>query len=249
MIPRGGDIMFVLFEKSRLVAVLLLILATIAALFFAAHYPISAEEPGDHVRPVIILDAGHGGEDGGASSADGLLESEINLQIVKTMQQLFQFVGQEPVLTREGEAAIYSADASTLREKKVSDLKNRVERVNTYEGCGILLSIHQNSLPSHPDVRGAQVFFNSVVPAESIAGTLQATLNQTINTGRGKSARQMGTEVFLMKESKVPGVLVECGFLSNPSESLQLASPEHQLKLSASIVAGYLKFITNEDIV
>ena len=103
---------------------------------------------------VIVLDAGHGGEDGGAVSPDGVPESGINLQIVRKAEGLLVFLGRSVRLTRTGEEAIYSPEAQTLREKKVSDLKNRVALINALPHA-VLLSIHQNSMPQHPAVHGA----------------------------------------------------------------------------------------------
>lgn len=233
--------------RSRFCAVMMMLLATAIALFIATQYVHAMNESSQTDQKVIILDAGHGGEDGGASSAEGLLESEVNLQIVRILQKLFVFTGQEPVLTRNGEGSLSSPDAITLREKKVSDLKNRVTLINSYED-GILLSIHQNSLPGQPTVQGAQAFFNSIEPAESLADRIQDVFNNTINRGKGKFSRYMEDGVYLMKESCIPAVLLECGFLSNPQESSQLAQQGHQLNVAASIAAGYLEFTTDEDI-
>ena len=180
---------------------------------------------------VIVLDAGHGGEDGGAVSPDGVPESGINLQIVRKAEGLLVFLGRSVRLTRTGEEAIYSPEAQTLREKKVSDLKNRVALINALPHA-VLLSIHQNSMPQHPAVHGAQVFSN---PQEPAAGL-------TVNTGNEKTAKAIGDSVYLMKHITCPGVLVECGFLSNSHEAQLLRQPEQQKRLVAAIVAGYLNF-------
>lgn len=188
---------------------------------------------------VLILDAGHGGEDGGAVSASGVPESHINLSIAKKMQLLLTFAGQETIMTREGEEAIYSPDAQTLREKKVSDLSNRVKLVNETAGS-TLISIHQNSLPGSK-VRGAQVFYNAVEPARQIAVSVQQALNNAINPGNEKHARQMEDSIFLMKNINSPGILVECGFLSNATEAELLQTDDYQRHLSAAIISGYLQ--------
>lgn len=190
---------------------------------------------------VIVLDAGHGGEDGGAVSPDGVPESGINLQIVRKAEGLLVFLGRSVRLTRTGEEAIYSPEAQTLREKKVSDLKNRVALINALPHA-VLLSIHQNSMPQHPAVHGAQVFSNPQEPAAGLAQSIQQALNLTVNTGKEKTAKAIGDSVYLMKHITCPGVLVECGFLSNPDEAQLLRQPEQQKRLAAAIVAGYLNF-------
>ena len=175
----------------------------------------------------ITLDAGHGGEDGGAVSPDGVPESGINLQIVRKAEGLLVFLGRSVRLTRTGEEAIYSPEAQTLREKKVSDLKNRVALINALPHA-VLLSIHQNSMPQHPAVHGAQVFSNPQEPAAGLAQSIQQALNLTVNTGNEKTAKAIGDSVYLMKHITCPGVLVECGFLSNSHEAQLLQQPEQQ---------------------
>ena len=196
-------------------------------------------------RPTIILDAGHGGEDGGAVSADGVAESHINLAIVRKMDLLLTFLGYDTLLTRSGEEAVYSPDAQTLREKKVSDLKNRVELINAQDNA-VLLSIHQNSMPSHPKVHGAQVFYNALSPSDQMAQSVQSVLNTAINPNNDKAAKAMDGTIYLMKNITKPGILVECGFLSNAAEAQRLQTDEYQLKLTLAIVSGYLQYQMNE---
>ena len=189
--------------------------------------------------PVLILDAGHGGEDGGAVSAAGVPESDINLQIVQKLELLFAFTGQTTRLTRSSQDAVYSPDAQTLREKKVSDLKNRVDLVNSVSGS-FLISIHQNSLPGSR-VHGAQVFYNAIEPAQSTAISVQQSLNSAINPNNEKNAKQIDGSIYLTKNIQRPGILVECGFMSNAAEAEQLQTDTHQRRLSAAIVSGYLQ--------
>lgn len=235
--------MIIILKRQRILAGAAMILAVAALVLCIRSVP--AKEAfstlTDERQPFIVLDAGHGGEDGGAVSADGVAESQINLAIVQRMDLLLTFLGYDTRLTRSGANAIYSPEAQTLREKKVSDLKNRVELINTAPDA-VLISIHQNSLPSHPSVHGAQVFYNTVLPADQIAQPVQAVLNQLINPGNNKSAKPIGGTIYLMKEITRPGILVECGFLSNPSEALQLQANDYQLKLALAIVSGYLQY-------
>ena len=193
---------------------------------------------------VVILDAGHGGEDGGAVSADGTPESGINLQITRQLADLMLFMGYDVILTREGEDAVYSPEATTLREKKVSDLKNRVELINEQDNA-FVISIHQNSLPGHPKVHGAKVFYNSVFPAQQAGVILQAAMNQAVN-GEDRPVTPIDGTIYLMKESSHPAILVECGFMSNPQESKRLQDPAYQRRLAVAIAAGYGQFCTNE---
>ena len=128
---------------------------------------------------------------------------------------------------------------ATMRQRKVSDLHNRASFVNGIPNA-VLLSIHQNSLPSSPSTRGAQVFWNRQEGAEELASSIQEALNGAVNARHEKKAAQVPSSVYLMKEITAPGVLVECGFLSNAAETEQLKDPAYQTKLAAAIAAGVL---------
>lgn len=188
---------------------------------------------------VYIVDAGHGGEDGGAVAKDGTVESGLNLGIALRVRDVLRFCGQETMLTRAGEDAVYSEGAFTLREKKVSDLKNRVELVNQTKNA-VLVSIHQNSLPASPSVHGAQVFYNPVSGADTLAAAVQDALNTSVNAGNEKQCKQIQDSIYLMKHVTAPAVLIECGFLSNNEETSMLRQPEYQKTLAISVAAGVL---------
>ena len=232
--------MIVILRRRYLAAAAAVLLLAGAAAVLRPGRPAAVNAAGAGCR-TIVLDAGHGGEDGGAVSPDGVVESDLNLAITRRLRDVLLFLGRDTVLTRTGEDAIYSPEAVTLREKKVSDLKNRVALINALPHA-VLLSIHQNSMPQHPAVHGAQVFSNPQEPAAGLAQSIQQALNLTVNTGNEKTAKAIGDSVYLMKHITCPGVLVECGFLSNSHEAQLLRQPEQQKRLVAAIVAGYLNF-------
>ena len=188
---------------------------------------------------VYVIDAGHGGEDGGAVAADGTAESGINLAVALRLEYLMRFCGRETQMIRREDVSIHVPGLETFRERKRSDLYQRVEIVNGREPA-VLLSIHQNSLPSVPSVHGAQVFFNNREGADLLAEEIQTALNQTVNTGNEKSTRKIPDSIYLMNHAAAPGVLVECGFLSNAAETQLLKTPPYQLKLAAAILSGTL---------
>ena len=197
----------------------------------------SAEHTYDTNIPVLIIDPGHGGEDGGAVSADGTIESHINLTISLITSDLARLLGWEVYMTRQEDISIHDSSAKTLREKKVSDLNNRAKLCNSIEN-GILVSIHQNSMPSAKHVRGAQVFYNQISESAELAQTAQEIFNKTINCDHKKSAKPIGDSSYLMKSVQIPAILVECGFLSNDSETQLLKSPEYQLKIALCIIGS-----------
>lgn len=190
---------------------------------------------------VIVLDAGHGGSDGGAVSADGTPEDDINLAIVLRLRDLFVLMGRQTVLTRTGESSLADPDSATLRQEKVSDTKNRVTLINSVSN-GCLISIHQNTLPGHPSVHGAQVFYGKVTDSEARAAAVQQAMNSVINVGNEKTAKPIGSDIYIMAHADCPAILVECGFLSNSAETELLLSPEYQTKLAAAICCGYLQY-------
>lgn len=194
-------------------------------------------------RHIVVVDAGHGGEDGGAVAADGTVESGLNLEVARRLNDLLAFMGQRTVMTRTEDVSIYSPGAETLHQKKVSDLKNRVELVNGTENA-VLLSIHQNSLPSSPKTHGAQVFYNAVPGGDLLAASVQERLNAAVNAGAGKEPKPIGDSVYLMKHAAVPAVIVECGFLSNAADTEALKTPAYQTRLALAVAAGY--FSTEE---
>ena len=147
-------------------------------------------------------------------------------------------------MTRSEDVSTYT-EGGTIRQRKVSDLKNRVALVNGTENA-VLVSIHQNSLPSSPSTHGAQVFWNEQPGAQDLAGEMQEALNQCINPERPKEAKEIADTIYLLKNATAPGVIVECGFLSNQAETARLEEPPHQRLLAAAITTGYLRWGSEE---
>ena len=172
-------------------------------------------------------------------AADGTVESGINLAIAQDLDALLRFLGCETRMTRTEDAAIYSDGARTLREKKASDLKNRVALVNETPNA-VLLSIHQNSLPASRRVHGAQAFHARTEGSEALAESVQVALNAAVNPGNEKSRKVIDKSVYLMKNISCPAVLVECGFLSNAEEAARLCETDYQRKLAVTVAAGFL---------
>lgn len=192
------------------------------------------------VRPSItlILDAGHGGEDGGAISVTGAPESQINLSIVLKLNDLLGLYGTAPILLREEDISLHDSDCVTLREKKVSDLKNRVAAVQAAENA-VLLSIHQNS---YPDGRyyGTQTFYAPTEGSEALAQNIQSAVQAALQPDNGREVKQIPDTVYLMNHIDCPAVLVECGFLTNAEEEARLRDEDYQRKLAAVLTSAWL---------
>lgn len=220
-----------------LCAAAVLLIGTAARLLLPAAR--SVQGAAERETPTYVLDAGHGGEDGGAVSADGVKESGVNLAVTLRLDALLRLLGRDTVLTRAEDVSIYSEGAETLRQKKASDLKNRVALANATPDA-VLVSIHQNSLPTSPRVCGAQVFHSTAARSAELAQAVQQTLNEGVNTA-DKQEKPIDPSVYIMKHVTCPAILVECGFLSNADEAARLRQPEHQTRLAFAIAAGLLQ--------
>ena len=200
----------------------------------------------DRPSIMVIVDPGHGGEDGGAVSAEGTAESHLNLAVATQINDLLRFFGQRTMMTRTEEVSIHT-EGDTIRARKASDIRNRVALVNHTENA-VLLSVHQNSLPSSPVTHGAQVFWNQQADAEILAQIVQTSLNDVINQGNEKHPKRIPDTIYLMKHVTAPAILVECGFLSNSEEARILQTPSYQTKLAAAITIGYLRYWAGEEL-
>ncbi len=233
--------------KYNLVACLTIAVGVIVMLFQMVaerHMEMPAFFESGQIETTVIIDPGHGGEDGGATGVTGTLEKGINLSISRKLQAILEFYGQNTVMTRDEDESIHDRGDS-VRGRKVSDIKNRVKLVNKAENP-ILLSVHLNFFPQE-SCRGAQVFYSanngdSKVLAESVQGMLKSGMND----GNNRSAKKAEKSIYLLNHVECPAVLTECGFLSNYNEESLLVTEEYQTKLAACIAAGYLQFISQE---
>lgn len=190
-------------------------------------------------HPVIVIDAGHGGPDGGTTGVSGAKEDAINLAIAKRLNAALTLFGYETAMTRTTEADL-STEGETIRARKQSDLRNRVSKINGYPAA-IVVSIHQNHFPD-PQYDGPQVFHTP--SAAEPARVMQTALNAALAPTSRRSAKT-ASGVYLMEHISHPGLLVECGFLSNPAEEQKLASDDYQRRLAAVIAAVLARFADN----
>ena len=188
----------------------------------------------------IVIDAGHGGEDGGATSVSGKTESQYNLEISLKLADLLHLLGYQTKLIRRTDISVYTA-GETIAAKKVSDLRQRVRMVNETENA-VLLSIHQNTF-SDGKYSGAQVFYGPKGESRELAELLQTEFRRTVNPDSQRQIKK-ADRVYLMQHIDCTGVLVECGFLSNPEEDSLLKSPEYQRKICCILATVTGRFLT-----
>ena len=192
-------------------------------------------------RKCIIIDAGHGGVDGGTTSCSGVTESTINLGIALRLNDLLHLLGMETKMIRTTDCSVYTS-GETIAAKKVSDLKERVRIVESTEK-GILVSIHQNYF-TQSVYSGAQVFYNRNNESVILAKNLQSNLIATVNLGSKRNVKN-ATGIYLMEHVTCPAILVECGFLSNPTEDALLQDPDYQKKLCCVIASTLSEFVNS----
>lgn len=197
-------------------------------------------------KPVIIIDAGHGGEDGGTQSADGVLEKDINLSICKKLEKILTRYGFETVMVRDTDKMIYDEGSSTVRSKKSSDLHNRMDIMKKYPD-GIFLSIHQNHF-SESKYSGAQAFYcrtqgESALLAESIQKSIVGSL-QKENT---RQIKPCTSDVYLIYNAVTTAVMVECGFMSNTEEAAKLSDNTYQYEMALAISKGLMNYIKQKE--
>lgn len=192
-------------------------------------------------RRTIVIDAGHGGVDGGATSCTGVLESQYNLEITVRLNDLLQFFGFDTVMIRDGDYSVYTG-GETIAQKKLSDLKERVRIVNCADSA-LLVSIHQNYFPQS-QYSGAQVFYAPTEGSEIMARALQNAFIETINVGSSRKIKK-AENVYLMQHIHCPGVLIECGFISNQKEAYLLSDGTYQLNL-CSVIACTISSALND---
>lgn len=194
---------------------------------------------------IFVVDAGHGGLDGGASTADGALEKDINLKIAKYLEAYLKQSGAKVVMTRTKDISLHKTDESSVKNRKREDLLKRREIANT-SGADLMVSIHLNCF-EQTKYSGAQVFYEqNFAESKALATALQNTMRENLNKENKRVEQKIPADKLQFQNLSVPTVLVECGFLSNPEESALLKTPEYQQKVALAIYMGILRFYNAE---
>ena len=190
--------------------------------------------------PIVILDAGHGGEDPGAIGYGDVYEKDLNLAFCKLICEELTSRGYTVVMTREEDRLLYTEAENIKGIRKISDLKNRVKIFNSYESA-IAVSIHMNTF-SAPQYHGTQIYYSNAEGARNLAAAIIDSVHSELQPDNKRPLKH-SEGIYLLENSKIPTVLIECGFLSNPDECKKLSEKEYQKRLSFSIVCGIIKYI------
>lgn len=192
--------------------------------------------------PVIVIDAGHGGEDGGASTYGEVTEKELNLFIASDLCDMLRFCGVEVVMTRTEDILLYDKDSDYHGKKKSQDLAKRLKIANSTENA-ILVSIHMNAFPE-AKYKGLQVYFSPNTESSYIlANSIQNTVRIHLSPDNDRRVKKADSRIYLLDRFEGTGVLIECGFMSNPEEYESLCSEEYRKQLSVIIAESIIEFI------
>ncbi len=238
------------FIKLKRIVAFVLVLALSVGITFGLIFTVDAylypsvDVDNEPTEKVIILDAGHGGEDSGAIGADGVLEKDLNLKIAEILKSELEAKGFTVVMTRTEDKMLYSEEENIKGMRKLSDLKNRVKVAENYPNA-IFVSIHMNSFGAS-EYSGLQVYYaEDDSGSMALANAIQSSVKESLQPDNNRVTK-CGKNLYLLEKSPVTSVIVECGFLSNEAECKKISEKEYQKELSFAIVCGIIKYI--EDI-
>ncbi|MBQ3380112.1 MAG: N-acetylmuramoyl-L-alanine amidase [Clostridia bacterium] len=203
----------------------------------------SLSEDKQAARALIVIDAGHGGVDGGAVSPGGTLEKDINLAVALNLRSILILNGFDVIMTRESDISIYDPEAEngSIHDKKVSDINNRIAILREHPDA-ILISIHQNTF-FDPSVCGTQVFYVKNEQSRRLAGIMQECLSSGLKEDKQKAPKEAYDTIKLMNSIDNTGVLVECGFLSNPDDEAKLLREDYREQIAVCILNALNEFL------
>ncbi len=197
-------------------------------------------------KQVIVLDAGHGGVDGGCVSVNGVAEKGINLAIVESERDFLRVMGYDVVCTREEDEAIYDRGIEGLSNQKKSDMQNRLKIFSEYPE-GISLSIHQNQF-TDSKYSGAQMFYSEKNSGgERLASAMQGQFVSMLQPENTRETKPVGDELYLLNNTDNPAVMIECGFLSNPEEAALLESEDYQEQIAFTVMTGIFEYFKSTE--
>ena len=191
-------------------------------------------------KSMVVLDAGHGGIDGGAT-ANGIRESDINLQITQKTATFLRLMGYRVVLTRDGDYSIHDSDAASIRAQKRTDLKNRLSIMQSTPGA-VCVSIHLNRY-GQSYVHGAQVFYGPAAGSEQLASILQGNIASYLQKDNERKIKKADSSLYILIHNQSnPAVMVECGFISNPTDAGNLQDDAYQNQLAIVLGCSLLQY-------
>lgn len=219
--------------------------ALVLSFFFGLYGSAVVSVMGATFDTVVILDAGHGGEDCGAVGANGVFEKDLNLSIAFCLRDLLAAAGVNVEMTRTEDKLLYTKEQDIKGQRKINDLKNRLLFTQTYDDA-IFVSLHMNKF-SQPTSFGTQVWYSDHGEAQELAENIQMNVIQALQPNNHRKIKHCDSSMFLLYRSIHPAVLVECGFLSNDAECAQLCQSEYQKQLSFVLFCAIMESVSSID--
>ena len=213
-------------------------------LTFMANFSAAEASSMPITQKTVIVDAGHGGDDGGAIGIDGTVEKDINLDIALKLEKILKFYGFNVIMTRTQDVMTCDDGIDSLRKRKISDIHNRFELMRKNPDA-IFISVHQNKFEDSSQ-HGTQVFYSgNDERSKELAEAIQTSVTLTLQRKNDRIVKKSGSGIYLLYHAKIPAVLVECGFISNSDEVKKLKDESYRMKLAILIADGLLKYLSN----
>lgn len=233
--------------KKSIIAIItafLIILSAMLYLTFMANFSAAEASSMPITQKAVIVDAGHGGDDGGAIGIDGTVEKDINLDIALKLEKILKFYGFNVIMTRTQDVMTCDDGLDSLRKRKISDIHNRFELMRKNPDA-IFISVHQNKFEDTSQ-HGTQVFYSgNDERSKELAEAIQTSVTLTLQRKNDRVVKKSGSGIYLLYHAKIPAVLVECGFISNSDEVKKLKDESYRMKLAILIADGLLKYLSN----
>lgn len=233
--------------KKSIIAIItafLIILSAMLYLTFMANFSAAEASSMPITQKTVIVDAGHGGDDGGAIGIDGTVEKDINLDIALKLEKILKFYGFNVIMTRTQDVMTCDDGLDSLRKRKISDIHNRFELMRKNPDA-IFISVHQNKFEDTSQ-HGTQVFYSgNDERSKELAEAIQTSVTLTLQRKNDRVVKKSGSGIYLLYHAKIPAVLVECGFISNSDEVKKLKDESYRMKLAILIADGLLKYLCN----
>ena len=233
--------------KKSIIAIItafLIILSAMLYLTFMANFSAAEASSMPITQKTVIVDAGHGGDDGGAIGIDGTVEKDINLDIALKLEKILKFYGFNVIMTRTQDVMTCDDGLDSLRKRKISDIHNRFELMRKNPDA-IFISVHQNKFEDSSQ-HGTQVFYSgNDERSKELAEAIQTSVTLTLQRKNDRVVKKSGSGIYLLYHEKIPAVLVECGFISNSDEVKKLKDESYRMKLAILIADGLLKYLSN----
>lgn len=235
-------------RNSRLIIIFSILFLIILSAMLYFTFMANSSADGVMTKPVlkqtVIIDAGHGGDDGGAIGIDGTVEKDINLDIALKLEKLLKFYGFDVIMTRTEDIMTCDDGLDSLRKRKVSDIHNRFDVLERNPDA-VFISVHQNKFEDNSQ-HGTQVFYSgNNDESKLLAESIQNSIVSVLQPDNSRVVKKSGSGIYLLYHAKLPAVLVECGFISNPAEVKKLNDENYRMKIAILIADGLIKYLMN----